>query len=110
MIITTHGNMEIVVDAISHAIDHLRDQLRKVASADATMLIQNEGNVEFDLVQQIDSATVATQALAEITEAAERVEVKSALAANHYHLERTRKTLGISIRTLHYKMSNYDLH
>lgn len=48
--------------------------------------------------------------LAEITEAAEQAGIKSALIANDHHRELTAKSLGISVRTLHYKMSKYGLH
>lgn len=48
--------------------------------------------------------------LAEITEAAEKSGIENALAANDHHRELTAKALGISVRTLHYKMNKYDLH
>lgn len=48
--------------------------------------------------------------LAEITEAAEKAGIQHALAANDHHRELTAKSLGVSIRTLHYKMNKYDLH
>ncbi|MEQ9066722.1 MAG: helix-turn-helix domain-containing protein, partial [Gimesia chilikensis] len=34
----------------------------------------------------------------------------TALAACDYHREKTAKLLGVSVRTLHYKMSRYGLH
>ncbi|TWT69426.1 sigma-54-dependent transcriptional regulator [Crateriforma conspicua] len=48
--------------------------------------------------------------LAEVTEAAERSAIQSALAVNDFHRERTAKSLGVSVRTLHYKMNRYGLH
>ncbi|MFN9626758.1 MAG: sigma-54-dependent transcriptional regulator [Planctomycetota bacterium] len=48
--------------------------------------------------------------LVEIAEAAEKVAIAQALSANEYHRERTAKALGISVRTLHYKMNRYNLH
>lgn len=48
--------------------------------------------------------------LAEITEAAEKEAIQVALAANDCHREHTAQALGISLRTLHYKMSRYGLH
>ena len=50
------------------------------------------------------------QTLAEATEAAEKLAIQAALAASDYRREQTAKTLGISVRTLHYKMSRYSLH
>lgn len=51
-----------------------------------------------------------TRSLAEVTEAAERDAIQVALAANDFHREQTAKTLGVSVRTLHYKMNRYGLH
>jgi two-component system NtrC family response regulator len=48
--------------------------------------------------------------LAEVTEQAEKDAIQAALAAADYHREQTAKSLGISVRTLHYKMSRYGLH
>ncbi len=55
-------------------------------------------------------ATGNARPLAEVTEAAEKDAIEAALAALNCHREETAKALGISIRTLHYKMSRYDLH
>ena len=48
--------------------------------------------------------------LAEAVEAAEQEAVAAALATCDYHREKTAKLLGVSVRTLHYKMSRYGLH
>ncbi|KAA5541795.1 sigma-54-dependent Fis family transcriptional regulator [Roseiconus nitratireducens] len=48
--------------------------------------------------------------LAETTEHAEKEAIQTALAACDFHREQTAKALGISVRTLHYKMSRYNLH
>jgi len=48
--------------------------------------------------------------LIEIAEAAEKVAIAQALTTNDFHRERTAKSLGISVRTLHYKMNRYNLH
>ena len=52
----------------------------------------------------------ATATLAEVTETAEKEAIRSALAAAEFHRERAAKMLGVSVRTLHYKMSRYGLH
>ena len=56
------------------------------------------------------SPTSSTGTLAEATEAAEKTAIQSALAANDFHREKTATSLGISVRTLHYKMNRYGLH
>jgi two-component system NtrC family response regulator len=48
--------------------------------------------------------------LADAVEKAEKTTIVSALAACNFHREQTAKTLGISIRTLHYKMNRHGLH
>lgn len=57
-----------------------------------------------------DAATTAIRTLAEITESAEKSGIENALAAKEFHREQTAKALGISVRTLHYKMNRYGLH
>ncbi|MDA8745158.1 sigma-54 dependent transcriptional regulator [Rubripirellula amarantea] len=48
--------------------------------------------------------------LSEVTEDAEKIAIQSALAAHDFHREQTASALGISVRTLHYKMNRYSLH
>ncbi len=48
--------------------------------------------------------------LAEAAEVAEQEVIKLALSANDCHRGATAKALGISVRTLHYKMNRYGLH
>jgi two-component system NtrC family response regulator len=54
--------------------------------------------------------SVLKGSLVEIAEAAEKVAIAQALSSNEFHRERTAKALGISVRTLHYKMNRYNLH
>ncbi len=57
---------------------------------------------------QADSSVVQT--LAEATENAEKHAIQLALHFNDFHREHTAESLGISVRSLHYKMSRYGLH
>ncbi|RCS46466.1 sigma-54-dependent Fis family transcriptional regulator [Bremerella cremea] len=50
------------------------------------------------------------RSLAEVTELAEKEAILASLAANDFHREQTARVLGVSVRTLHYKMSRYGLH
>ena len=54
------------------------------------------------------SATVRT--LAEAVEECERDAIAIALEACEFHREKTAQRLGVSVRTLHYKMGRYGLH
>jgi two-component system NtrC family response regulator len=48
--------------------------------------------------------------LAAATQLAEREAIQMALVARNFHREQTAKALGISLRTLHYKMNRYGIH
>lgn len=54
------------------------------------------------------SSTIST--LSTTVEACERAAILEALAACDFHREQTARALGISVRTLHYKMNRYELH
>ncbi|TWU46916.1 sigma-54-dependent transcriptional regulator [Rubripirellula reticaptiva] len=55
-------------------------------------------------------STIANQTLAEAVEKCEKDVITAALAECNFHREKTAKQLGVSIRTLHYKMGRYGLH
>jgi two-component system NtrC family response regulator len=63
-----------------------------------------------DLLREPRQAATALMSLAEATEAAEKEAIQAALAARNFHREQTAKALGVSLRTLHYKMSRYGMH
>ena len=54
--------------------------------------------------------STAIRPLSEVVEAAEKEAIQTTLAINDFHREQTAKALGVSIRTLHYKMNRYGLH
>jgi DNA-binding NtrC family response regulator len=56
------------------------------------------------------AAAGGVRPLSDATEAAEKDAIQAALAASNCHREETAKVLGISVRTLHYKMNRYGLH
>ena len=74
----------------------------------------NEQIVDSDLPPELfksaSPAAIDGCTLAEITEKAEKSGIENALSINEHHRELTAKALGISVRTLHYKMNKYDLH
>lgn len=63
-----------------------------------------------ELQRKSSNSNAPIRSLAESVEECEREAIESALAACEFHRERTAKRLGISIRTLHYKMGRYGLH
>ncbi len=56
------------------------------------------------------SGTPSIRTLADAAELAEKDAILAALAVADNHRERTAELLGISVRTLHYKMNRYGLH
>ncbi len=56
------------------------------------------------------TGTAPTRTLADTVEEAEKDAITNALATCDYHREKTAQLLGVSVRTLHYKMSRYGLH
>ncbi len=63
-----------------------------------------------DLAPNAKAHVARIPPLAEVTEQAEKEAIQAALAVNDFHREQTARCLGISVRTLHYKMSRYGLH
>lgn len=59
---------------------------------------------------QTQLATTAPATLAAVVEDAEKRAIAAALKACDHHREQTASMLGVSVRTLHYKMNRYDLH
>ncbi|MCA9133312.1 MAG: sigma-54-dependent Fis family transcriptional regulator, partial [Planctomycetales bacterium] len=88
-------------------------QLRNVMER---MVVTHTGDVIHDdelppeLRAKLDPASGPLQSLTESVEACEREAISTALAACEFHREKTAKALGISVRTLHYKMGRYGLH
>lgn len=67
-------------------------------------------NLPADLQEAAASKPRQITTLAEAAESAERAAIQAALQETDFHRERAAKLLGVSIRTLHYKMSRYELH
>lgn len=70
----------------------------------------DESHLPGELTQPVEGHSIGLMTLGEVTERAEKDAIQVALAANSCHREQTAKALGISLRTLHYKMSRYGLH
>ncbi len=62
-----------------------------------------------DLHDATTSRSCRVTTLAEAAETAERSAIRAALREADFHRERAAKLLGVGIRTLHYKMSRYEL-
>ncbi|MCA9009709.1 MAG: sigma-54-dependent Fis family transcriptional regulator, partial [Planctomycetaceae bacterium] len=63
-----------------------------------------------ELTPRAASRSAAVRTLAEAVEECERDAIAVALEACEFHREKTAQRLGVSVRTLHYKMGRYGLH
>ncbi len=90
-------------------IRQLRNVIERIVVTAASDTI-HESDLPAELYRGEIVPNDAVRTLVEITETAERAGIEQALTANDHHRELTAKSLGISIRTLHYKMNKYDLH
>ncbi len=88
-------------------------QLRNIIERLVVMVSGDEINAKHlptELHEAATSNASRVTTLAEAAEAAERSAIQAALREADFHRERAAKLLGVSIRTLHYKMSRYGLH
>ncbi|WP_182866594.1 sigma-54-dependent transcriptional regulator [Rhodopirellula sp. JC639] len=90
-------------------VRQLRNVIERVVVTSTTEVISTS-DLPTEIRKGDGKPQYAARTLAETTEAAEKSAIEDALAANDHHREQTAKSLGISVRTLHYKMNKYDLH
>ncbi len=91
-------------------VRQLRNMMERLVVTVNEPIIRIE-NIPAELVaarKTTSSPTAST--LAEAVEDTEKACIVNALSACDYHREKSAKLLGISVRTLHYKMNRYDLH
>jgi len=67
------------------------------------------GVLPSDLRLEITPTSSIPVTLAQAVEECEKVVIRTALDACGLHRENTAKALGVSVRTLHYKMSRYGI-
>ncbi|MEZ6073586.1 MAG: sigma-54 dependent transcriptional regulator [Pirellulales bacterium] len=87
-------------------LKNMIERLTVTASGDTIEV----GDLPAELRQVVSAGTSPIRTLNETTAEAEKLAIQAALAASDYHREQTAKALGVSVRTLHYKMSRYGLH
>lgn len=87
--------------------------VRQLRNAMERLVVTASGNeiqaadLPVELLKHASSSPNNVRTLAEATESAEKDAIQ---AASDCHREQTAKALGISVRSLHYKMSRYGLH
>ena len=90
-------------------IRQLRNVIERLVITSQSEEIQCK-DLPSELTKTPKEDTALKGSLVEIAEAAEKLAIAQALTTNDFHRERTAKSLGISVRTLHYKMNRYNLH
>ena len=86
-----------------------RDKLKEVSKELREELIDVD-DLPADLIPISGQSVTEVKRLADAVEETERLTIQSALHEANFHREQTAKLLGVSLRTLHYKMSRYGLH
>ncbi len=90
-------------------IRQLRNVVERITVTVNNDLIQWK-DLPTELTAKSNTSVPLDRKLNEVVENAEKEAIQSALQNCDFHRENTAKQLGISIRTLHYKMSRYGIH
>lgn len=90
-------------------IRQLRNLVERLVVTHNGEMIQ-ESDIPRDLAPSQQAISSLPGSLNEAVEAFEKETISAFLNANGMHREKTAKALGVSVRTLHYKMSRYGLH
>jgi two-component system NtrC family response regulator len=90
-------------------IRQLRNLVERLVVTHNGEMIQ-ESDIPRDLAPSQQVINTLPGSLNEAVEAFEKETIAAFLNANGMHREKTAKALGVSVRTLHYKMSRYGLH
>ncbi len=108
--IVAQDAMELLVSARWPGnVRQLRNTIERlvVTVNDSTI---HAADIPTDLIPSAAMGKAKVKSLAEAVDDTEKSAISSALIACEYHREQTAKLLGISVRTLHYKMNRYGLH
>ncbi|MBB3210082.1 two-component system NtrC family response regulator [Rhodopirellula rubra] len=90
-------------------VRQLRNVIERMVITSAGDVIQ-ENELPSELSKPTGPGHTVVSTLAEAVEACERQTIAAALESCGMHREKTAKTLGVSVRTLHYKMGRFGLH
>ncbi|GAA4472337.1 sigma-54 dependent transcriptional regulator [Novipirellula rosea] len=90
-------------------VRQLRNMIERIVVTHSGEVIHHD-ELPAELTRTPSPANKTLVPLAEAVEACERETIAAVLNAYDLHRDKTAKALGISVRTLHYKMSRYNLH
>lgn len=107
--ITDEGMHVLTVAAWPGNVRQLRNVMERLVVTVSDDVITAE-RLPTELHPTTRAVAGGVRPLSDATEAAEKDAIQAALAASNCHREETARALGISVRTLHYKMNRYGLH
>ncbi|GAA5506181.1 sigma-54 dependent transcriptional regulator [Novipirellula caenicola] len=90
-------------------VRQLRNVMERIVVTHTGNVIHS-GELPAELSRKEGAHRALPRSLAEAVEVCERETIHLALEACESHREKTAKALGVSVRTLHYKMGRYGLH
>ncbi len=90
-------------------VRQLRNVIERIVVTHSGEVIHHD-ELPAELTRVPNSSNKTLVSLAEAVETCERETIGAVLDAYDLHRDKTAKALGISVRTLHYKMSRYGLH
>ena len=108
--ITTEGMQKLVSARWPGNVRQLRNMIERLVVTVNGPTIRAEDIILEQDGTKTKPAQSAPSTLADAVEKAERETITAALIACEYHREQTARMLGVSVRTLHYKMNRYGLH
>ncbi len=111
------SNKTVAPEAMQTIVSaHWPGNVRQLRNVIERLVLTHTGEVisQIELPDELRSSPAIRKtlpsSLSEAVEACEREVISNALEASNFHREKTAKQLGISVRTLHYKMGRYGLH
>ncbi len=90
-------------------VRQLRNVVERLVVTHVGQLIHHD-ELPSELTSSDSAGEIRARSLNEAVEECEKATISAALAACDYHREKSAKCLGISLRTLHYKMVRYGLN
>ncbi len=90
-------------------VRQLRNVVERMVITSANDIIQ-PGDLPADFRNSAPLINSPVRTLADAVDECEKATIRSALEVCGHHRENTAKALGVSVRTLHYKMSRFELH
>lgn len=107
--ISPHAMQALMAAPWPGNVRQLRNMIERIVVTHVGELIHHE-ELPPELTNVATAVATTPRSLTEAVEECEKSTIAAALSACDFHREKTAKSLGVSLRTLHYKMGRYGLH